>query len=235
MSPTLEAIRALWRVDLYRVLALGFDYPSLENAAAVEELLGDVAASGAERHGLPVPAAFHRLAAAWSRVRAPDYRAAYHRLFDTQSSVAVSESAYRRTDRGAVMRDVTAFYSAFGHAPAASDGQPDDVRHQLGFMALLAFKEWVAGERGWPERAVVAREAQTRFLDDHLAGWAGVFAERVRAAAPDSVYALLADLLDDWVREDGLRFAVSAPSPGPPPDAHADPLCGGCPAAGGGG
>lgn len=230
MTGAAGSLAPLLRGDLYRALALALDYPSTETSAVLESLLADLQASGAAGE-VEVPAPLPALVTAWSARCAPELQARFHRLFDTQGSLGYCESAWRHVDRGAILRDVTGFYRAFGFAAAGAEGQPDSIRHELAFMSYLAYKEWFAIEHGWTERAAVTRDAEVEFLADHLGLWAGTFAGRLTEAASGTEYSHIGELLAAWIAAECHRFDVSMTSaPVAIPPAIADPLHGGCPA-----
>ena len=229
MSRTPSSLAPLLRGDLYRALALALDYPSTETSAVLETLLADLQASGAVGE-VELPAPLPALASTWSARSAPELQARFHRLFDTQGSLGYCESAWRHVDRGAILRDVTGFYRAFGFAAAGAEGQPDSIRHELAFMSYLAYKEWFASEHGWTERAAVTRDAEVEFLADHLGLWAGTFAARLSEAGSGTEYSHIAELLGAWIAAECRRFDISMSSaPVAPQPAGADPLHGGCP------
>ena len=231
MSGRGRGLEALMRGDIYRALALGFDYPTRDGVERLKELLRDLQSVSSGAVSLEIPAAFEPLAAAWSPAQVHDLASQYHASFDTQGAIGYCESAYRLVDRGSLQQDVTGFYRAFGFAATAGEGQPDSIRHELGFMALLAYKEWLALEQGWAERVEITRGAEVSFLSEHLGSWTGAFAERLSAVAAGSVYARLASALAQWIDHECRYLGVTPRVTGvPSPDAQADPLCGGCPA-----
>lgn len=242
MTVAAGSLEALWRGDIYRALSLGFDYPSQASFERLQSLLRDLAAAGREPRSMAAVSGLPELAAEWSAESAAGCQARYHALFDTQGSVGYCESAWRRVDRGAVLRDVSGFYRAFGFAATAGEGQADSIRHELAFMACLAYKEWFARESGWVEPAEVTCAAEISFLRDHLCVWVEPFAGRLATAAGDTVYGRLATLLGAWMGEERARLGLGA-APAEPrgPDgcggphepglAH-DPLGAGCGAPG---
>jgi len=230
VSRTPTSLTPLLRGDLYRALALAFDYPSTETSATLEALLADLRAVGTVG-GVEVPAPLLALARAWSSRSAPELQARFHRLFDTEGSLGYCESAWRHLDRGAILRDVTGFYRAFGFAVPDAEGQPDSIRHELAFMSYLAYKEWFALEQGWAERAAVTRDAEAEFLADHLGLWVETFAARLSDAGSGTEYAHIGELLGAWIAAECRHFDVPLGSaPVAFPTAPVDPLQGGCPA-----
>ncbi len=232
MSGAAAALAALGRGDIWRALALALDYPAPETAAAVEGLLADLMAEPSRAEAMPLPPALRELATIWSAGRTTECQSAYHRLFDTQGSIGYCESAWRHTERGAVLRDVTGFYRAFGCAARPEHGQADSIRHELAFMAHLAYKEWFALEHGEAQAAATAASAQALFLAEHLVPWAATFAARLAQAAEGTPYAVVAEVLAQWLDAERLRCGIAGmPAAEPPAGELADPLGGGCPVA----
>jgi TorA maturation chaperone TorD len=83
--------------------------------------------------------------------------------------------------RSHALADISGFYRAFGLQP--SDELPERHDHivlELEFMALLFELERRAAESGQPdahEKMMTCRNAQRRFLTEHLAWWAPAFAK----------------------------------------------------------
>ncbi len=108
------------------------------------------------------------------------------------------------------LADLAAFYRAFGLETAAdSDERLDHVSVQLEFMAVLC-----AQEAGWlnadPESEVlmVCRDAQRKFLREHLGRWTPAFARRLHRTAGDGPLAALALLLLAFVESECRRAGV---------------------------
>ncbi len=146
-------------------------------------------------------------------------------LFGRQVRCSPYESAYSGLspfgDKTARLADVAGFYEAFGFGPAAA--QPDMEDHigaELEFMSALALKEaWALGE-SQAEAAAITREAQVKFLTDHLGRWAEVFAGEVEAATPLPFYTAAASLLAAWTRRE-IEMLGATPARVAGPDALA--------------
>ena len=122
--------------------------------------------------------------------------------------------------------DVAGFYLAFGVGP--SRDAPERVDHislELEFMAYLIAKQWSTRDA---ERAAVCREAQRRFVREHLSWWVPAFARALeghcarvlgQAASGPGFYAALARALAAFVPIERALLDVDAPtellSPGP--------------------
>lgn len=128
--------------------------------------------------------------------------------------------------RSQLLADIAGFYHAFGVTTGRD--APERVDHlacELEFLAWLVAKERYAraqvGE-GWLERAQVCRDAQRRFVAEHLAWWVPAFAralgDRARSLCPPPALQLaLADALAAYVPIERALLAVD------PPDVLAQP------------
>ena len=217
LDASIPAVRA----RIYALLAEGFAFPDEEHAAylkagylsAWEELLGLVE----EEVGLSAPV--DRMKARLRRVNVGSLQEEYVELFEPQGRMAAPpyEGEYTRYTPqhdlllSAQLADVAGFYRAFGVEPSQScPDRPDHVATELEFMHLLAAKEAVAASDAQEEHFTVTREAQRKFLGDHLGKWTGPFRERVGRSREDSPYAALADAVDRWVRYDSALLGMDA-------------------------
>ncbi len=111
------------------------------------------------------------------------------------------------------LADIAGFYGAFGLDLAADcHERADHAAVELEFMHFLCLKEAYALENGHTaERLSLCREAQSKFLREHVCRWSFGFARRLRAKAGDCVYRdlgqLLAVLLESELRALGLKPA----------------------------
>lgn len=99
------------------------------------------------------------------------------------------------------LADIAGFYRAFGLEMAAgSHERVDHISVELEFMHFLCLKETHALANHHPEaRIAVCREAQAKFLRDHLCRWALGFARRLRASAGGTLYDGLSELLESFL------------------------------------
>lgn len=114
------------------------------------------------------------------------------------------------------LADIAGFYRAFGLDLAAdSHERVDHVSVELEFMHFLCLKEAYALAKQHPdEQLALCREAQSKFLRDHVCRWAFGFARRLCAKAGDTLYQelgqLLAVFLEAELRALGLKPAEVA-------------------------
>jgi len=139
--------------------------------------------------------------------------------------------------KGHRLADLLGFYEAFGFRLAEGRGEfPDQIAVELEFMALLLLKTAQAQVEGREEARAVSLEATGKFLADHLAAWAGAFADRIEAATEEGFYRLAARLLRGFLRAECRLLGVEAPPIATVPDDPgplACPFAAGCPPAGG--
>ena len=138
--------------------------------------------------------------------------AEHSRLFEPRSKLQVppyeteytlAESPQHALSQPAHLSDIAGFYKAFGLA--ISEERPDRVDHiaaELEFMHVLALKESVAVEGDETEHIEIVRDAQLKFMNDHLGRWTGQFRDRMAGADEGGFYIALAEMLDLWVKLD---------------------------------
>jgi DMSO reductase family type II enzyme chaperone len=131
------------------------------------------------------------------------------------------------------LADLAAFYRAFGLEVAeGADERHDHLCLELEFMCVLAAKEAYALEHQLdPEQLTVCREAQKRFLRDHLGRWTPAFARRLARMAGDNALGALAHLTRALIEAECACHGIS---PGNedlllrPVDEAAESLCNAC-------
>jgi len=138
--------------------------------------------------------------------------AEHSRLFEPRSKLQVppyeteytlAESPQHALTQQAQLSDIAGFYKAFGLS--ISEVRPDRVDHiatELEFMHVMAHKESVAIESGETEHIEIVRNAELKFVADHLSRWTGQFRDRMVNADKLGFYITLAELLDLWVNID---------------------------------
>jgi TorA maturation chaperone TorD len=108
--------------------------------------------------------------------------------------------------RAQQLADIAGYYRAFGVEPGAE--RPDHIALELEFMALLIDLESRAGTK---DQLDVSRDAQVRFVQDHLAWWLPVFARLLHKEAPGSFFAAVGDLLCAFLPTERARLGVETP------------------------
>ena len=221
-----EARAAVARSDLYRALAWAFLYPTPGSLCAALDTL-----SAAQSRAAEVPTHAHA-AAAVDKLRSGLEALRTREVGDAVASLArdqddvfghtiSAECPPYETQYGAGiifaqaqrLADIAAFYRAFGVrvSPEARE-RVDHISAELEFMSTLAFREAVAIVEADGEHLAAVRDAEKKFLVEHLAAWSLSFAERLARKArgaipPDGGHlAALALCLEHLIRDE-LRLA----------------------------
>lgn len=213
-SPTTQQVSAiLFRGAVYQALALGFAYPS-------SAVLGHLKARWNEllNASLPWPDGVRQLfQQATHLVQATEgevLEREYIRLFGPAGRCSLHETTYgdagRLLGKAANLADIAGFYLAFGLQPSATDAHPEDhITLELEFLSVLALKEAYALVEGWLERLEVTREAQGKFVQDHLGTWIDAFAAQLHICDPHPFYAALGEAVKRLARAEVTRLNVS--------------------------
>jgi DMSO reductase family type II enzyme chaperone len=131
------------------------------------------------------------------------------------------------------LADLAAFYRAFGLEVAEDAGERHDhICLELEFMCVLAAKEAYALEHQLAaDQLAQCRDAQKKFLREHLGRWTPAFARRLAAATSEPTMRALAEFTRAFVESECVRFGVN---PGSeelslrPVDEAADRACDSC-------
>lgn len=196
MSQETYEYQALLRADLWRLLAGSFACPAPEHLCDLAACATELAECLRSEEDL-LAASVGALAAALHAADAAALEGEYHTLFTTQVLVSPYEGAYQRTERGAILGDVAAFYTAFSLQVTPESGPPDALCTELAFLAWLALKEAYALAHVMTEAVEVTRGATQQFLYDHLGRWAPAFLRQLLATTGHPVYVAAAQLLVD--------------------------------------
>lgn len=201
------------RSSLYRLLALGFKYPTREaferfrSGEFMRDLIAHIA-SLPHLAELAQEEAFitDKISRDLEGVAFEDFETAYVGTFDVgfpEPPCPPYEGLYNKTmPRGEVMLEVGAFYTHFGLAMNQAEGKrelPDYLPAELEFLHFLTFKEAQAREAGDPKLVHDYGLAQKDFLERHLSGWLPKFSERVRGVEALAFYPDLARILTRFV------------------------------------
>ncbi|MFQ5894329.1 MAG: molecular chaperone [Nitrospinota bacterium] len=105
------------------------------------------------------------------------------------------------------LADIAGFYRAFGlEVSDQVKERLDHVAIELEFMAVLAYKQAYALASGSEDKAEVCREAQKKFLNDHLGPWVPLLTKRLEAK--DGFYQRLALLTEMFLAFEVEAFGV---------------------------
>lgn len=108
------------------------------------------------------------------------------------------------------MADVAGFYRAFGLdlSPSFKD-RVDHISVELEFMHFLCLKEAHALVKGHAEdKLELCRNAQRKFLDDHLGEWVPTFARRLKEKAGAGIYGSWGELTEGFITADMQRLGL---------------------------
>ncbi|MBI4499226.1 MAG: molecular chaperone TorD family protein [Chloroflexi bacterium] len=108
------------------------------------------------------------------------------------------------------MADVAGFYRAFGLqiAPSFKD-RLDHISVELEFMQFLCLKEAHGlAARHSADHLELCREAQRKFLDDHLDAWVPTFVRKLREKAGAGFYGQWGELTDAFITAEVQRLGV---------------------------
>jgi DMSO reductase family type II enzyme chaperone len=131
------------------------------------------------------------------------------------------------------LADLAAFYRAFGVEVAEDAGERQDhICLELEFMCVLAAKEGYALDKQLNAAQLgQCREAQAKFLREHLGRWTPAFSRRLAAATQEPSLTVLAAFTRAFVESDCARFKVGSGSEDlllRPVDEAAERMCDGC-------
>lgn len=131
------------------------------------------------------------------------------------------------------LADLAAFYSAFGlEITEDAAERQDHICIELEFMSVLSMKEAYALENQLdPEQLSLCREAQKKFLHEHLARWVPAFTRRLARIAGDGPLGAIADFSRCFIAFEAERADVTPGSDDlmlRPIDENAERLCESC-------
>ncbi|HLN61376.1 MAG TPA: molecular chaperone TorD family protein [Symbiobacteriaceae bacterium] len=195
---------ALGRARVYAALSRGFLYPTPALAAELQQLPPTLCQALQEVSGAEGLAPF----AEALRVSA-DLEQEYQALFGGQVPACppyeteyTASHVWMQTQQ---MADIAGFYRAFGVDGQATGERVDYLTTELEFMYMLCVKEGIAEEEGRAEAVWVCRDAQGKFLQEHLAAWLPRFLVRLEQAGAEGYYPALVGLTERFVNMETRR------------------------------
>ena len=175
--------------------------------------------------------------------RLPDSRQALNADYESTFGLLVSNACPPyETDyidgkltfqRSHAMADISGFYRAFGLTTSDQHPErPDHVVLELEFMAFLLALERRAAEgdsQQRDERLQMCRDAQSRFLTEHLAWWAPAFAKLLSREDRGGIYEAAGIFLSAHIPAERALLGVSVVSqPAVPTPLERPEACDGC-------
>jgi TorA maturation chaperone TorD len=129
------------------------------------------------------------------------------------------------------LADVGAFYAAFGLEIGQDAAERQDhISIELELMSVLAAKEAYAIQFDDAQLSLV-RDAQKKFLREHLGRWTPAFTRRLSRMAGDGALGALAEFTREFISADCARFNVTPGSEDlllRPIDDSLETLCASC-------
>ncbi|HJN58048.1 MAG TPA: molecular chaperone TorD family protein [Nitrososphaerales archaeon] len=132
----------------------------------------------------------------------------YSRLFEAsvQTPCPPYESSYGSVNTFGMTRqlaDVAGFYRAFGLKLSSTKKEmPDHISAEMEFMHILTLKEAHATMEGWTDKISVTRDAQKKFLLDHLGRWASAICMSMQKSADAEFYRELAKITNSHIKNE---------------------------------
>jgi putative dimethyl sulfoxide reductase chaperone len=213
---------ALTRSFVHQYLARAFDYPDadtwgwLSSGSTQEWLATAVGALESQPAGAlqTAQAALARagLSTAFDSVHDDYVRAIGHAA---RGSCPINEIEYGDIKADPLFQphrlaDLAAFYRAFGMELSSESGERQDhLSVELEFMSVLTAQEaGLLGAAAGHEAVAVCRDAQRKFLREHLGRWAPAFIRRLQCAVGDRPLGLLAHLALVFIESECARLGV---------------------------
>ena len=182
-------IEPLRRAALYRYLALSFMPPTAKRTDEIIELIPEMD-SRLRDEALGLASERH----------VENLEGMYHLVIGAQKNVRCCETDFLQEaagNKGAVLGDVAGFYRAFGFkADAELREVPDHIAIELSFLSFLAFKEGFALHRNDEDQVDTCRDAEAKFIGQHLDRWFHRFSGALAAMTRDGYYCSLALFAD---------------------------------------
>jgi DMSO reductase family type II enzyme chaperone len=204
---------SLARSRTYQILSSCFLYPeedlfsSLEKGDFLEELKDSVACLLSPKSGLgqAIMVLGEKLEKLKGRTLS-EMQDEYHRIFSHtisqecppyETQYGDNENVFQQTQQ---LGDISGFYRAFGlEISDQTRERPDHLSLELEFMGFLIYKEASARQAQEEEKAEVCRDAQCKFLLEHLGRWTPLFAGLMRTKAGGGFYEGVVFLLEAYV------------------------------------
>lgn len=242
---------AVARSFIHRFLAMAYEDPTPEawawlcNEDNRENLSTAVRVVAASRQRVAhstasLESSLQSLTAALCRDAAAGFRDAYIATFGhaARGGCPLNEIEYGDIKADPLFQphrlaDLAAFYRAFGLEVAADAGERHDhLCLELEFMCVLTAKEaYALAHQLEVEQLAQGRDAQKKFLREHLGRWTPAFTRRLAATTTEPVLRALAGFTRTFVETECARFGVSPGSEDlllRPVDESADRLCDSC-------
>lgn len=104
------------------------------------------------------------------------------------------------------LADVSGFFLAFG-LRSYQDRQ-DHLVSELEFMAFLCLKESIALGNQLDAEAKICRDAQSKFLHDHLGRWVGIYRKLLSDKAKLPIYPMIVGIVHKILGQDASYLGI---------------------------
>ena len=194
------AERALARSALYQLLSQALSYPSPEMVEALQQTDLPQAQQAAPHLPAQVAPLLAALGECLRDTDAAQLQAEHRRVFSHIMSADCPPcetlyTAHHVFQQTQALSDIGGFLRAFGLEMADKE-RLDHISVELEFMHFLTYKEAYALTRHGPAKARLCREAQRKFMQEHLGRWAHRFAERLGGKAGGGYFGCVASLTE---------------------------------------
>ena len=216
-----EVRRQLSRSSMYKLLAKAFLYPTEDLVDGLfhrsqADVLSSFLTLGDQSQEMEGALQFFRelLSSRTWVERRPELEQEYNRLFAHLGSAKCPpyeteygyDNIFQKTE---AMGDIAGFYRAFGLEVSEDNAERVDfIAMELEFMSFLAMKESYAIEQHESEHFEVCRDAERKFLQDHLGRWTKIFASILLNSTSNPFYSQLGNLLAQFVTADTRILGV---------------------------
>ena len=211
-----EIAEALCRSRLYLWLSQAFRYPDADLMARLDgsALAGLEAILDPLPEGTPqaLRPSLEALRASAEDLDLSNLQSEHRRVFGHIESSPCPQYETRYGTRHLFQQtqqlaDIAGFYRAFGlDLSKEAHERPDHLAIELEFLHFLCFKEAYALQHHGPEQAELCRDAERKFLTDHLLHWAPSFAKRLQETAGGGWYGQLGAFLAAFLSTEEARL-----------------------------
>ena len=211
-TPAVKELLA--RSVIYRLLSLGFLYPTSDLVATLRDEAGKTD-KDAGMYGQWATRLTKVFEDEVDQISISGLESAYARLFEAsvQTPCPPYESQYGSINTFGMSRqlaDVAGFYRAFGLKLSNTNKEmPDHISAEMEFMHILTLKEAHATMKGWSDKISLTRDAQKKFLQYHLGRWTSAICTAIQKSADVKFYRELADITNSHIEREVSMFKIT--------------------------
>ncbi|MAG36402.1 MAG: hypothetical protein CL878_09180 [Dehalococcoidia bacterium] len=209
-----EARPVMARASIYGLSALAFTYPEDQTVDDIRDGVSTLAEAlglaGSRPETVETGLAFGEAVQA---TPPSVIRRNYNEFFVGRKQCRLDESEYDESifNRQQRLADAAGFYRAFGFELAGDAYQRADfVGTELEFMHVVLIKHAYALEQGWDDQAEACKDAEGKFLSEHLEWWIPAMCEKLRGASTCAFYRSLSHFLESFIRSEASEYPQPA-------------------------